>query len=112
MRQQKIAVLANELLHPLVGRGSVVERLHLLLLPLGRVAHQYVGGLPRVFSFSRQITCRRMPKPMVFSRSCARAIALISAMLAAIRSGRSPQNRCTSECFAAISQPSRDAPPR
>src|ERR1700704_1922589 len=49
MRQQEIAVLANELLHPLVGRGIVVERLHLLLLPLGRVAHQYVGGLPRGF---------------------------------------------------------------
>ena len=41
-------MLAGELLHPLVGLGGVVERLHLLLLPLGRVAHQYVGGFPGV----------------------------------------------------------------
>ena len=48
MRQQQIAVLAGELLHALVGLRFVVERLHLLLLPLGGVAHQLVGGLPGV----------------------------------------------------------------
>ena len=45
---KQIAVLAGELLHALVGFGIVVERLDLLLLPLGRVAHQDVGGLPGV----------------------------------------------------------------
>src|ERR1019366_10716990 len=39
LRQQQIAMLAGELVHMLVGRRLVVERLHLLLLPLGRVAH-------------------------------------------------------------------------
>ena len=48
MRQQQIAVLAGELLHALVCFRPVVERLHLLLLPLGRVAHQLIGRLPRV----------------------------------------------------------------
>src|SRR3979411_2433245 len=41
MRQQEIAMLAGELLHTLVGGRIVVERLDLLLLPFGRVAHQY-----------------------------------------------------------------------
>src|SRR6266480_881995 len=40
------------------------------------------------------------------------ANSLISTMLAAIRSGRSPQNRCTSECFADISHACREPPPR
>src|SRR5712691_6751706 len=112
MRQQEIAVLAGELLHPLVGCGIVVERLHLLLLALGRVAHQYVGGLPRVLFIFPTDHLQAHAKPILFSRSCARAIALISALLAAIRSGRSPQNRCTSECFADIAQASREPPPR
>ena len=48
MRHQEIAVLAGQFLHAPVGFRLVVERLHLLLLPLGGVAHQHVGGLPRV----------------------------------------------------------------
>src|SRR5216683_4948572 len=48
MRQQQIAMFAGKLLHPLIGHRVVIERLHLLLLPLGRVAHQCIGGLPRV----------------------------------------------------------------
>ena len=45
-------------------------------------------------------------------RPWARAICLISAMLEAIFSGRSPQNRCTSECFADNSHAWREPPPR
>jgi hypothetical protein len=92
MRQQQIAVVAGEFLHALVGGGLVAERLRLLLLPLGRIAHQNVGGPQASLSSSRQIPCKRMPKPMVFSRPCAFAISLISATFEAIRSGRSPQN--------------------
>src|SRR6202171_3188614 len=33
MRQQQIAMFAGELLHPPVGRGVVIERLSILLLP-------------------------------------------------------------------------------
>ena len=48
MRHQQFAMFAGQLLHALVGVRIVVERLHLLLLPLGGVAHQRVGGLPCV----------------------------------------------------------------
>src|SRR5271156_3420009 len=48
MRQQQIAMLAGELLHALVGHGIAVKRLDLLLLPLARVTHQLIGGLPRL----------------------------------------------------------------
>ena len=48
MRHQQIAMFAGKLLHALVRHRVIVERLHLLLLPLGGVAHQLVGGLPGV----------------------------------------------------------------
>ena len=47
MRQQQVAMLAGELLHAQIRFRLVVERLDLLLLPLGGVAHQLVGGVPR-----------------------------------------------------------------
>ena len=48
MRQQEVAVLAGELLHAQVRFRFVVQRLDFLLLPLGGVAHQLIGGLPGV----------------------------------------------------------------
>src|ERR1700692_4716514 len=46
MRQREVAMLTGKRLHALVGYRIVVKRLHLLLLSLGRVAYQSIGGLP------------------------------------------------------------------
>src|SRR5215207_3749453 len=48
MRQQEVAMLAGKLLHTQVRFRLVVERLDFLLLPLGGVAYQLIGGLPGV----------------------------------------------------------------
>src|SRR6266850_5342944 len=48
MRQQEIAMLARKLLHAQVRFRFVVKCLDFLLLPLGGVAHQLIGGLPGV----------------------------------------------------------------
>ena len=48
MRQQQVAMLAGKLLHAQVRLRLVVKCLDFLLLPLGGVAHQLIGGLPGI----------------------------------------------------------------